>query len=102
MISLRHIKNQVIFYIKKYGIVKTLKKCVKVILLKIKKIFGEKKVINYGDYGDWIRTNEVSQLEIEKQRTIKFDYMPKISLIVPMYHTNEKSCILTYSYFFGM
>ena len=104
MISLRHIKNQVIFYIKKYGIVKTLKKCVKVILLKIKKIFGEKKVINYGDYGDWIRTNEVSQLEIEKQRTIKFDYMPKISLIVPMYNTNEKffkelvDCMLNQSY----
>lgn len=104
MISLRHIKNQVIFYIKKYGIVKTLKKCVKVILLKIKKIFGEKKVINYGDYGDWIRTNEVSELEIEKQRTIKFDYMPKISLIVPMYNTNEKffkeliDCMLNQTY----
>ena len=90
MISLRHVKNQVIFYIKKYGIVKTLKKCIKVVLRKIKRILKHENNINYGDYGDWIRANEVSEAEIKKQYTEKFGYMPKISLIVPMYNTNEK------------
>ena len=104
MISFRHVKNQVVFYLKKYGFKKTIKKCIKVVINKFKKIFGGKKVINYGDYGDWIRTNEVSEAEVEKQRNIKFEYMPKISLIVPMYNTNEKffkelvDCLINQTY----
>lgn len=104
MISIIHVKNQVVFYIKKYGFKKTIKKCIKVVINKLKKIFGGKKVINYGDYGDWIRTNEVGELELEKQRTEKFEVMPKISLIVPMYNTNEKffkelvDCLIAQTY----
>lgn len=90
MISIRHVKNQILFYIKKYGIVKTLKKCIKVIYRKLSRILKGEKDINYGDYGDWIKGNEVSEKELKKQTEIQFEMAPKISLIVPMYQTNEK------------
>lgn len=90
MISIRHIKNQILFYIKKYGIVKTLKKCIKVVYRKLTRILKGEKDINYGGYGDWIKTNEVTEKELKKQTEEQFKVTPKISLIVPMYHTNEK------------
>lgn len=90
MIKLWHIKNQIIFYIKKYGFFKTIKKCVKVIIRKFEKIFNKDKYRNYGDYGDWIKVNEVTEAELKKQYDKRFDMMPKISIIVPMYNTPEK------------
>lgn len=90
MISLRHIKNATLFYIKKYGIIKTIKKCIKVVLRKLNCMIHLKKDVNYGDYGDWIKTNEVKEAELKAQMDYKFDFEPKISLIVPMYQTKEK------------
>ena len=49
-----------------------------------------KKDVNYGSYGDWIKTNEVTESEIKLQYNKKFDINPKISIIVPMYNTKEK------------
>lgn len=104
MINIKHIRNQIIFYIKKYGIVKTAKKCIKTVLRKMKAILKGKKDVNYGGYGDWIRTNEVAENELKKQFNTKFANMPKISLIVPMYNTNEKffselvDCLIAQTY----
>lgn len=90
MISPIHIKNQVLFYIKKYGFIKTIKKCIKVVLRKIIRFLKHEKDTNYGGYGEWILANEVRNNELEKQRKKTFELMPKISIVVPMYNTNEK------------
>ncbi len=42
------------------------------------------------DYLEWLKNNEPSKEELELQRKHKFEYMPKISVIVPMYNTPEK------------
>ena len=89
MISIRHIKNALVFYIKKYGIKKTVKKCVKVVLRKLKCLVKGKADINYGFYPDWLKANEITPKELAEQREHKFEINPKISVIVPMYNTKE-------------
>lgn len=49
-----------------------------------------KKDVNYGSYGDWLKANEVKETQIKAQTQEKFEIMPKISIIVPMYETKEK------------
>ena len=39
------------------------------------------------DYKKWIQLNEPDDKELEEQRKTKFDYEPKISLLVPLYKT---------------
>lgn len=41
------------------------------------------------NYQKWIKNNEPDEEELEKQRNTKFEYMPKISIVVPMYNTPE-------------
>ena len=41
-------------------------------------------------YGDWLENHKVTPEELERQRTHKFEYSPKISLIVPTYQTPIK------------
>lgn len=38
-------------------------------------------------YEIWMRFNDPTPEELEKQRNTKFDYTPKISILVPMYNT---------------
>ena len=38
-------------------------------------------------YQIWIKNNEPTKKEIEKQRKVKFEYQPKISILVPMFNT---------------
>lgn len=40
-------------------------------------------------YLEWIKNNEPSTEELNEQRKFKFEYSPKISIIVPMYNTPE-------------
>ena len=42
-----------------------------------------------GTYQKWILQNEPSCEELEKQRKNQFPYEPKISIVVPLYNTNE-------------
>ena len=42
------------------------------------------------NYQKWIENNEPNEEELENQRKAKFDNMPKISIVVPMYNTPEK------------
>ena len=42
------------------------------------------------NYRLWIKNNEPNKKELKTQRNYKFQYEPKISLIVPMYNTKEK------------
>ncbi|MBO4293602.1 MAG: glycosyltransferase [Clostridia bacterium] len=42
------------------------------------------------NYQKWISNNEPSINELEEQRNTKFNYNPKISIVVPLYNTPEK------------
>ena len=90
MSPLRNIWNQIKFYIGKYGLFKTIIKCIKVGFIKLKRWITGEKDPQYGDYGDWIYTNEVGKMELALQRNKSFPNSPKISVIVPMYNTPEK------------
>ncbi len=41
-------------------------------------------------YKIWIKYNEPSEIELERQTTFKFKYSPKISVIMPVYNTPEE------------
>ena len=90
MSPIRNIYNQIKFYLGKYGFFKTIKKCIKVGFIKLKRWIKGEKDPQYGDYGDWIWANEVGNSELASQRKKTFEKNPKISVIVPMYNTPEK------------
>ncbi|MCI8362374.1 MAG: glycosyltransferase [Clostridia bacterium] len=75
------------FY-KKNGIKNTINK----ILKKLSAPSGQKRLQKEENknYKLWIKNNEPNKEELEKQREYKFEYEPKISIIVPMYNTKEK------------
>ena len=87
---IKHRINQIKFYIGKYGIVKTIKKCIKTVLRKIIRTIKGEKDLQYGDYGGWIKYNEPKDADLKIQMKKKFEIAPKISVIVPMYNTKEK------------
>ena len=101
---IKHRINQIKFYIKKYGFFKTMIKCVKAVIRKIIRILKGEKDLTYGDYGGWIRFNEVRESELKKQAKKQFPNSPKISVIVPMYKTKERffkdlvNCMINQTY----
>ena len=101
---IKHRINQIKFYIKKYGFIKTVKKCVKTILRKIVRFLKREKDLQYGDYGGWIKFNELKDVDLKNQMKVKFEIQPKISVIVPMYKTKEKffkdlvNCMINQTY----
>ena len=104
MSPVKNIYNQIKFYLGKYGFFKTIKKCIKVGFIKIKRFIKGEKDPQYGDYGDWIRANEVGTMELLAQKRKVFEKSPKISVIVPMYNTKESffkelvKCMLDQTY----
>lgn len=87
---IKHRINQIKFYIKKYGAIKTIKKCIKTVIRRTIRFLKGEKELQYGDYGGWIKYNEPKDADLKLQMKRKFDYEPKISVIVPMYNTKEK------------
>jgi len=86
-----HIINKIIYYRKKYGILKTIKKCVKVFPKKFSnfiKLIKSSNVIKKR-YGIWIKNNEPNKYELNEQKKHKFNNNPKISIVVPMYNTDK-------------
>lgn len=72
-----------ISYIKKYGFIEGLRKIRrKIVIFKTYSKFND-------NYKDWIYNNEPSEIEIKKQEKFKFKYEPTISILIPMYNTNE-------------
>lgn len=67
--------------LKEQGLSKTIKEITGIIFGKV-----EYEDINKS-YQEWIKNNEPSKEEIELQRNFKFEYNPKISILVPMYNT---------------
>ncbi len=101
---IKHRINQIKFYIKKYGFVKTVKKCIKTVLRKVIRTLKGEKDLQYGDYGGWIKYNEPKDADLKKQMKVEFKIAPKISVIVPMYNTKEKffkdlvNCMINQTY----
>lgn len=76
-----NILNQVRYYLKNYGIKKTIQKI-------ITKLFVPKSVQSERQkYQTWILNNEPNEEELQKQRETKFKIQPKFSIVVPMYNT---------------
>lgn len=70
-------------YIKKYGFIEGLRKIRrKIAIFKTYSKFND-------NYKDWIYNNEPKESETKKQEKFKFKYEPKISILIPMYNTNE-------------
>ena len=69
------------YYIKRYGILKTIKK----IIVKILKLENRNQVSEQELYQNWILQNEPNESELELQKKEKFEKEPKISVVVPMY-----------------
>lgn len=67
-------------YLHKYGFVATVQKTKR-------KLFGEKKIDTYKEFR---KKYEITEAEIEKQRTVEFAYSPKFSIVVPLYKTRPK------------
>jgi len=84
--DLKHRLNQIKYYFERYGFFETVKKC-------LKRLLGIKDAALYTDseaYKIWIKNNEPNEAEIEQLRKIQFEVEPLISVVVPMYNTNEQ------------
>lgn len=72
----RKIKAKTVSYLKTEGVKRTARRAVV-------KLFR----LNENNYMVWRKANEASFKELEAQRETSFDYMPKISIVVPLYKT---------------
>lgn len=74
----------------------TIKKIVKKVIRKIYKIFfGETSTEKFNreeqeNYQKWIKNNEPDDQEIEEQYKMKFEFEPRISIIIPLYNIPER------------
>lgn len=85
LMNLSHRFNQIKYYFNRYGFWKTLLKCIKRIFrIKDKEPYTDKEA-----YQMWIDNNESKLSEINELRKARFEIEPLISIIVPMYNTNE-------------
>ena len=73
--------NKLKCYFDRYGFIATVKKIVLILC--------GKNANQNAKYQNWIKNNEPSEEELNKQRQYKFEKNPKISIIVPMYNTKE-------------
>lgn len=82
--NLKNNFNKLKYYFRRYGFFKTLGKVLKR-LLHIK----ENRKTNQEQYKIWMEKNEPKAGELEFQKNFKFEYKPQISIVVPMYNTDE-------------
>lgn len=84
--NLSHRLHQIKYYFHRYGFWKTVLKC-------IKRVFRIKDKEPYTDseaYALWMEHNELALSEIHELRKERFETEPLISIVVPMYNTNER------------
>lgn len=76
--------NKIKYYFRRYGFFETLKKV-------FKRVFHikENRKSNQEQYNIWMRKNNLSEQDVENQKTHKFEDYSKISIVVPMYNTKE-------------
>lgn len=83
---LKHKLSRIIYNIKRYGIFRTIKK----VILRIFKLNKKPSKVEQKKYQNWILQNEPNKAELAMQKKQRFEYEPKISIVVPMYNTEEK------------
>ena len=83
--NLKNNFNKIKYYFRRYGFWRTLKKVFKR-LFRIK----ENRKSNQEQYKIWMEKNNPTIEDLELQRKIDFEFEPKISIVVPMYNTNER------------
>lgn len=77
--------SRIFYHIKRYGMGRTIKKIVtRIFRLNRRQNQSEKEI-----YQTWILEKEPTEKDLEKQKQHEFEYQPKISIVVPMYNTNE-------------
>ncbi|MBQ7410851.1 MAG: glycosyltransferase family 2 protein [Clostridia bacterium] len=76
--------NKVEYYFRRYGFLEVSKKI-------FKRVFHikENRKSNQEQYKIWMEKNNLKEQDVENQKANKFEYSPKISIVVPMYNTNE-------------
>jgi len=87
------------YHFKRYGFIETIKKV-------FKRIFHikENKMTNQEQYEIWMKNNLPLDIDFEFQEKAKFRNKPKISIVVPMYNTNENffkeliECLINQTY----
>ena len=42
------------------------------------------------DYPEWVSLTKTTEEELERQKSVVFDYMPKLSIVIPAYKTPER------------
>lgn len=84
------IKNKIIYHIKKYGIFRTIKKCIKLFPKKLVSLLIFLKNNSRYGYLSWRKKNEPTKRELKEQKKHIFKINPKVSIVVPMYKTNKK------------
>lgn len=96
--NIKNIITIVKLNLKQKGLKYTIKKAIKFVANKIL------RKDNTHSYNIWIKNNEPTTEELEKQRKEKFKIEPKFSLIVPMYNTPENyfeelvNCLINQTY----
>lgn len=83
---IKHKISRIIYNLKRYGFLRTIKK----IILRIFKINKRNSKEQSEIYEKWILHNEPDEFGLDEQKKTKFEYNPKISFVVPMYNTNEE------------
>lgn len=84
--NIKHRFNQIKYYLKKYGILKTIRK----VMIEVFYCITGKNTDVARKYRLWIGQNEPTEEELSKQREMEFAVKPKISIVVPMYNTPIK------------
>ena len=84
--NLNHRIYQIKYHFKRYGFWKTVLKSIKRLL----KIKDREKYTDIEAYQIWINNNEPSFSELNELRKFRFENEPLITIIVPMYNTNER------------
>ena len=87
--NIHHTKERIRFYQNRYGTKATIKKCLSKVCYKLRGITSVNKFEQMDNYHKWIYYNEPNEKELKEQRKVKFEIEPKISILVPMYDTNE-------------
>lgn len=82
--NLKNNLNKVSYYFRRYGFWHTFKKI-------FKRVFHikENRKTNQEQYKIWMSNNEPNQEELDMQRKYSFEKNLKISIVVPMYNTDE-------------
>lgn len=100
--NIRNTVSATKFYLSKYGLIKTIKKIFKALY---NRIFRKQSFYYQNErYQNWIKNNEPTQEELEKQRKTTFAITPKFSVVVPMYNTPKKyleelvDCLINQTY----